>query len=314
MKQIVALPKGVQVLERGWLSSNTILLGGDLRGAVIVDTGYCTHAEQTSALIAHAIARDKPAPSTARLIVNTHLHSDHCGGNARLQQDHGCPIWVPAGDFEAATSWDEEVLSYRPTGQQCVRFRPDAGLRPGDRIEQANLEWHVHAAPGHDPSSIVLFEPESRTLISADALWERGFGIVFPELDGSAGFTEVKDTLDLIERLAPACVIPGHGSPFRDVQTALSKARARLCYFQQYPERHALHAAKALIMFHMMAKQEQSRAALLEWLHQTPVHRQLHQRFFDTLELSVWSSNLIAELVTASKLHQTADGDLRAGA
>lgn len=311
MSQTQALPEGVQVLERGWLSANTILLGADPRGTVIVDTGYCTHAEQTSALVGHALAGDANGPSRARLIVNTHLHSDHCGGNARLQQDFGCPIWTPPGDFEAAVAWDEARLSYRPTGQQCVRFTPEARIRPGDLLDQGGLAWQIHAAPGHDPSSILLFEPLSRTLISADALWEQGFGIVFPELDGTAAFAEVKNTLDLIERLGPASVIPGHGRLFCDVERALGEARARLHYFQQYPERHALHAAKALIIFHMLEVVEQSPTALLAWLSQTPVHRQLHGRFYHAQELSTWSLTLVEELVHAGKLRQTDNGWLR---
>jgi glyoxylase-like metal-dependent hydrolase (beta-lactamase superfamily II) len=44
---------------------------------------------------------------------------------------------------------------------------------------------------GHDPHSVILFEPVSRVLISADALWERGFGVIFPELEGVEAFDEV---------------------------------------------------------------------------------------------------------------------------
>jgi hypothetical protein len=33
----------------------------------------------------------------------------------------------------------------------------------------------------------VLFEPQGAS-ISADALWENGFGVVFPELEGADAF------------------------------------------------------------------------------------------------------------------------------
>ena len=46
----------------------------------VVDTGYCIHAEQTLALVEAAL---QGAP--LQRIVNTHLHSDHCGGNALLR-------------------------------------------------------------------------------------------------------------------------------------------------------------------------------------------------------------------------------------
>jgi hypothetical protein len=47
--------------------------------------------------------------------------------------------------------------------------------------------------------------PPVAVLVSADALWERGFGVVFPELDGVDAFDEVSATLDLIAALAARC-------------------------------------------------------------------------------------------------------------
>jgi glyoxylase-like metal-dependent hydrolase (beta-lactamase superfamily II) len=42
----------------------------------------------------------------------------------------------------------------------------------------------VLAAPGHDPHMVMLFNRERGILISADALWEHGFGAIFPEIEG----------------------------------------------------------------------------------------------------------------------------------
>jgi len=48
------LPASMQVFERGWLSSNNILLRGR-NGNALVDTGYATHAPQTLALVQNAL-------------------------------------------------------------------------------------------------------------------------------------------------------------------------------------------------------------------------------------------------------------------
>ncbi|MCQ9958297.1 hypothetical protein L6B39_14330, partial [Staphylococcus aureus] len=71
----------------------------------------------------------------------------------------------------------------------------------------------------------ILFEPASRTLISADALWENGFGVVFPEIEGLQAFEEVAATLDVIEALAPLTIVPGHGGVFTGGAAALDTAR-----------------------------------------------------------------------------------------
>lgn len=300
------VPPGLQVFERGWLSSNSIYLGGDARGAVLIDTGYCTHAEQTAALVDSALREETPGTGL-RLIINTHLHSDHCGGNAYLQGRHPCPIAIPPGDYEAARSWDAGRLSYELTGQQCPRFAPDIVLRPGEQLQQAAHDWRIHAAPGHDPHSIILFEPESRVLIAADALWEHGFGIVFPEIDGIAAFDEVAASLDLIESLDPGLVIPGHGAPFLDLKTALAQARSRLCFFRQRPDRHARHAAKALIMFHLLEMVRQSQDALLDWLEATPIQQHLWRTYFQARSLRNWSTDLLDELQHAGVMRREND-------
>lgn len=273
----MTLPSSIDFVERGWLSANMVLLGGDLRGPLVVDTGYVTHAPQTLALVAQCLARE--GHEAPRAVLNTHLHSDHCGGNGALQARHGSPVWMPPAEFEAAKAWDESRLSFDDTGQQCARFVPHEPLLPGQQIEHGPFRWNIHAAPGHDPASVILFEPRQGILISADALWEKGFGIVFPELAPKpalgAAFTEVEQTLDLIQALQPALVLPGHGAQFTDTRTALKEARGRLDYFRAEPTRHALHAGKALLMYHLLEWRERSWDALATWIEATPVQRRL---------------------------------------
>ena len=102
------------VLERGWLSSNNVLLHGGDEAAVLVDSGHLNHAAQTVMLVRQALAAAGGA--TLAGTVNTHLHSDHCGGNASVQRALGGSITVPAGSWLEASTWDEDALSYRDTG------------------------------------------------------------------------------------------------------------------------------------------------------------------------------------------------------
>ncbi|HCU54638.1 MAG TPA: MBL fold metallo-hydrolase [Gammaproteobacteria bacterium] len=291
------------VIERGWLSSNNIVIDDGAGGAVVVDTGYSTHAQQTLALLQQTL---QGRPLTK--IINTHLHSDHCGGNALLAQHFAAPVLIPPGQFEAARVWNEELLSYRRTGQTCDRFQPDQMLEPGSTLRLGRGLWHVLAAPGHDPDSVLLFESNHGTLISADALWERGFGIVFPELDGDSGFAEVEATLNLIASLPVSRVIPGHGGAFSDVKTALSEARRRLQNFRNDPIRHARYAAKALVKFHLIEVREQRLADLQSWLAGTDIHTRLWSRYFSQMPIQQWTLQVLDELRSGGAL--TLEGTL----
>ena len=295
-----ALP-GLTVLERGWLSSNNIVLhGGPGEGATLVDSGHCVHAAQTLALLRHALQGEPLAR-----IVNTHLHSDHCGGNATLQREFGVPVTVPAGVWAQVQAWDEDALSYRSTGQRCERFTALRALAAAEHVQAGTRRWQALAAPGHDPDSLVLFDAGDGVLISADALWENGFGVVFPELEGIAAFDDVAATLDLIERLPVRVVIPGHGAPFTDVAAALRRARTRLAGQRANPARHAHHAAKVLIKYHLMEEGSQPWPELLRWASGTPLFVEVWRRFGprDAVTPAAWCDALVAELAGSGALN-----------
>jgi glyoxylase-like metal-dependent hydrolase (beta-lactamase superfamily II) len=255
-----SLPLGISFFERGWLSSNNILIQ-DSEQAILVDSGYWTHAEQTHALISTALNLQ---PLT--MLINTHLHSDHCGGNAHLQEIYpALKTYIPPGHADFVDDWDAQALTYKPTGQHCPPFKRTASLHDGDAVVVNNQIWRIHAAPGHDPHSVVIFNEFHGVLISADALWENGFGVVFPEIEGISAFDEVESTLNIIEDLKPMLVLPGHGSAFSDVADAIARARSRLDQFRKTPDKHASYAAKVLLKFKLLEFQQVKLSEFLLW-------------------------------------------------
>ena len=292
MTAVLEHSPGLTVFERGWLSANNILFVGEA-GTALVDSGYHSHGDQTLALVGHALA-GRPLD----LLVNTHLHSDHCGGNAALQAAYSAlRTLIPPGHAAQVRDWDENALTYAPTGQHCPRFAFDDLLRPGTEIPLGAASWQVHAAPGHDTHSVVLFEPASRTLISADALWHNGFGVVFPEIEGEDGFDDVAATLDLIESLDAVTVIPGHGAVFTDVADALVRARRRLDGFIANPQKHAAHAAKVLLKFKLLELQRVPIDQFQRWAEGVRYFALLHRSVPDATALTPWIAYLIDELV-----------------
>ena len=296
-QNLQVLPAEITVFQRGWLSANNILFTGTGDMAV-VDTGYHTDAAETVALVERALG-DRPLGR----ILNTHLHSDHCGGNAALQARWpGAQTVIPPGQLAQVRDWDPVALSYEPSGQFCPRFRADGVLEPGTVTELGGRRWQIHAAPGHDTHAVVLFQPDLRLLISGDALWENGFGVVFPELEGEHAFGQVAATLDLIESLAPATIIPGHGKVFDDVPGALVRARARLAGFESDPVKHALHAAKVLLKYKLIEWRTQPLDDAYAWLSHTAYFQRVHQRFFGAVDQREWFEQLVQSLAQSGAL------------
>jgi glyoxylase-like metal-dependent hydrolase (beta-lactamase superfamily II) len=265
------LPTGVTFFERGWLSSNNVLIQ-DSGQSVLVDTGYWRHADQTQALVASAL--DGCALTS---VINTHLHSDHCGGNAKLRAVYPrLRTYIPPGHATYVEIWDSEALTYEPTGQYCPQFRHTDILHDGDVFVVAGNSWRIFAAPGHDPHSVVIFNENDGVLISADALWENGFGVVFPEIEGLSAFDEVESTLDIIANLAPKLVLPGHGGAFTDVSGALRRARSRLEQFRRNPDKHASYAAKVLLKFKLLEFQNVNKDDFFTWAESVRYLKLLH--------------------------------------
>lgn len=298
------LPASMRVFERGWLSANNVLFIDDAtQDTVLVDTGYVSHAAQTVALVEAAL-QGRPL----RRVINTHLHSDHCGGNAALQQRWQPRTAIPGAEAAAVAAWDADALSFDATGQQCARFTFDDVLHDGDTVRLGGIDWQVIAAPGHDPHAVMLFAPGERILISGDALWENGFGVIFPELDGESGFAEQAAILERIDALDVKLVIPGHGRVFDDVSGAMARARSRLDHLQGDPLRNATHAVRVLVKFKLLEAQSLSRDALFAWFRATPLMQRIHARFMSALPLDTVFDQTLQALEKVGALQR--DGDL----
>jgi glyoxylase-like metal-dependent hydrolase (beta-lactamase superfamily II) len=191
-----------------------------------------------------------------------------------------------------------DALSFAATGQQCERFGFDGTVSPGDELVLGGLRWQALAAPGHDPHSLILYCPAHGILISADALWENGFGVIFPELDGESGFAEARATLDLIADLDVCLVIPGHGAVFTDVKAALARAYSRVDYLAADPVRNAQNAVKVFLKFILLERQQIALAELPALLNAGSSFRAANDNFLKKPpeQLAQWAA---AQLVRA---------------
>ena len=295
------LPPQIQVLERGWLSSNNILIA-NRDGYALIDSGYVAHAAQTLQLLQHALG----GRALTRLI-NTHCHSDHMGGNAAVQRAYGCRISVPVGEAPAIAAWDEQAMMLSYTGQSAERFRYDDTVAAGDSLQLGGLEWEALAAPGHDRHALMFHAPAARILISGDALWENGFGLIFQELFGIAdGFADTRATLHAISRLDVGTVIPGHGAPFGSVERALATAFQRLDDYERDPTKLARHALKVMLSFSLMIERRIALAALPQFFAERPIYEHINQRFLHLPEAEL-RDYLVRDLERAGALRVTDD-------
>lgn len=298
----IVLPPEVHVFVRDWLSANHVVLKGR-DGCVLVDSGYVKHVPLMLALVASRMGLDG-RPLT--LLVNTHCHSDHMGGNAAIARAYGCPVAVPAGEAQAIAAWDQRALLLDYAGQRADRFAADDILQPGSTHRWGDLEWRMIAAPGHDMGALVFYNDEHRILISGDALWENGYGFVMPGEFDPGALPATRATLESIAELDVRCVIPGHGEPFGDFRAAIERALRRTAAFEADPLRMASHALKVILVFSLLDRERMALSKLPEYVAQVGIFRDFNARYF-RLSPTDLAERLVTDLVKVGAVQRRGD-------
>jgi len=282
----VKLPASIRVIERGWLNCNQVVMlaPGD---NVLVDSGYCTHRERTLELLASPAGLEG---QPLERLVNTHCHSDHMGGNAAVVSAYGSRITIPAGEAKNVDPWTPQTAWMREFDQRADPFHFDDTIDVGAAFEGGGFEWEAHAAPGHDMDALMFFEPVHRVLISGDALWENGMGFVWPEEGANPFIDAARQTLEAIERLKPAVVIPGHGAPFADAPGAIARVREKLDAFARDPAKNARHVVKVMFVFALLDRGGMAVSEVAPYLARVPCYGRLSERFLGKApgELAPW--------------------------
>jgi glyoxylase-like metal-dependent hydrolase (beta-lactamase superfamily II) len=288
----IRFPSPMRVIERDWSNANHILFLG--RETTLVDSGYSDSFPQTLALLR---APEMLGERHLDRIINTHGHSDHMGGNAALKRLYGCRISVPEGEAPHFAAWDTRALWLDYADQHAERFVHDDVIRAGEVLELGGMHWRALAAPGHDMDALMFHCPEERLLISGDALWANGFGVVMPS-EGQARLAAARATLELIAGLDVRITIPGHGAPFTDTGRALDHAFKRIEAFEADPARMAKNCVRVMLMYALLHRRRLRLADLPAYVQRIEVHREYNATTF-RLSPEAYAEMLVADLTRA---------------
>ena len=209
-------------IERGYLNGNHFVYCSD--SPVLIDTAYLGDLAETERLITR-LGADL---SRVSLIVSTHTHCDHIGGNRFIQEKSGCGVALHRIGRHFIETRDDWSTWWRYYHQEAAFFRCTRSLEHGDTLAVGPHRFEVLHTPGHSSDGIALYHPEEKILISSDTLWESDMAVLTERVEGSAAVFHMQESLEKLASLEVERVYPGHGKPFRDVDAALSQSRKRL--------------------------------------------------------------------------------------
>ena len=235
----MAVAAGVQLFRGAFVpgaqpDGNTVVLRGRT-GLVVVDTGR--HAGHTSRVVAWARTQRLPV----QVVVNTHWHLDHVGGNVILRREFpGLRVWAGNGIEGAFTGF---LASYRKSLQEqiaaaCGRCGPEGDVRGGGgphrRRPRARprrggggardatlagrklrLSLETHAATATD---VQVYDPATRTLVAGDLVT-----LPVPFFDTACPW-RWQEALGRLAAVDFEKLVPGHGPLM--TRTDLARYRA----------------------------------------------------------------------------------------
>ena len=240
--------KDLFFIERGYLNGNHFVYRS--KSPILIDTGYIADFSETEELITD-LGVDLADIS---IIVNTHTHCDHIGGNRIIQQRSGCDIALHAVGRHFIDTRDDWSTWWRYYNQEANFFNVTQTLQDGEIIALGPHEFQVIYTPGHASDGIVLYNRQEKVLISSDTLWENDSAVMTLRVEGSRALFDMQESLEKLESLDVNTVYPGHGQPFSDMKRAIAKSKNRIERYFREPDQIGNDLIKKILVYTLMMK------------------------------------------------------------
>jgi glyoxylase-like metal-dependent hydrolase (beta-lactamase superfamily II) len=186
----------------------------DAPNKAIIDTGT---ASVPRASLLPALEEIGWQPSELRIIINTHMHGDHAGGNADMVEASGAGIHIHRADAEL-TDRDKYLEKYCRDALRLMDHADQIPQSEAVQLEMLGREWGVERrleegdvvdlggdvrlsvvhTPGHTPGSASFFWESQSLLFSGDAVNGRGgrapgFPLYFDAADYLSSIKRLRD-------------------------------------------------------------------------------------------------------------------------
>ena len=186
-----------QLADHVWLmddngnSSGYVVVGE--ASALVIDTMY---GSENVKAVAESIT------ALPLILVNTHVHPDHIGGNHFFAEGYMHPDDMPFVDMFTARENKDKVPVLHP-------------VKEGDVFNLGGLHVEVYELPGHTPGQICLLLTEDRILFVGDSINHH----LWMQLDGCISLRQYIKNLERLDFLKERAdyILHGHTRELEDI-------------------------------------------------------------------------------------------------
>lgn len=175
------------------------------------------------------------------VVLNSHTHNDHVGGNWEFREIYGMDtdftrVNAKGSSVDAQAELDPGLICGQlPAGFDAKSYatRPfhiNRWIHDGDSVDLGGRVLHVIATPGHTPDAICLLDRKNGLLFTGDNFYAGPIWLYRPETDLDAYVHSVERIAALALQLH--LLLPSHNVPVADpsqlpkLEVAIKKVRA----------------------------------------------------------------------------------------
>ena len=144
------------------------------------------------------------------IVVNTHGHGDHIGGNWAFET-----AYMNRADLPVVQEMLDEPEMREFIEKEGLTFPEFNPIRGGDVFDLGGLTCEIIDLPGHTPGGICVLLKEERILFTGDGINRH----LWMQLDHSLKLTELVESLNRIEWVTEKAdrILHGHTQNFDDI-------------------------------------------------------------------------------------------------
>lgn len=228
-------PWHVETLLEGTGYSSSAILARHPSHRVVIDTGLSI---QEGDLVAALAARGLQ-PNDIDIVINTHLHVDHCLNNALFSR---AQIFLSEPEFRWTTAFYQAVFNARDIERAATEFYPELPSyrlsprtirnvtrlarifwRPERLGRRDQFRWlestplpeglELMLTPGHTPHHFSIRVPSARTIVAGDAVLSEDLHAKVKTMIPYRRDIYLRSRDDVLQ--LGLAVIPGHGRAFQ---------------------------------------------------------------------------------------------------
>jgi glyoxylase-like metal-dependent hydrolase (beta-lactamase superfamily II) len=287
-------------------SANMVLLAGER--PILVDSGYIDGVDRTLSML---VAADTQ-PEDLQMVVNTHYHSDHVGGNHILQSRYDVDVAAHRWDARLINRRDRNACAAAWLSQPVEPYDVNIELSDGDKLSTGSLEFEVLHTPGHTLGHISLYEPNRQLLVCGDLFHDDDVGWLNPFREGSVSLELAYESMRRLDKRELKWACSGHGPPMHNPNRAITEAIERIEFWMERPKRAGWHAIKRIFAYALVIEGGLEDERVEPYLLEQPWFRDLAEHAFG-VGPDDFQSELIEEMLRSGAA-KWKDGVLRATA